>query len=99
MPDLSSLVAPVLAFVGGVFSLFVARRLGLGPVQAEYVSLLRGMSDAQQKRIADLELQAGKDKDEIMRLRQRIGDLEQMVDDLRADIRAMRANRSRRRPE
>jgi hypothetical protein len=97
VPDISSLVAPLLAFVGGVFSLYVARKLGLGPVQAEYVSLLRGMSDAQQKRIGDLELQAGKDKDEITRLRQRIGDLEQMVDDLRAEIREMRALRRTKR--
>lgn len=95
MPDLTSFVAPVLAFVGGIFSLYVARRLGLGPVQAEYVALLRGMNDVAQKRIADLELQAGKDKDEITRLRTRVGDLEQTVDDLRAEMRELRKRRAR----
>lgn len=96
MPDLSAFVAPALAFFGGIFSLYVARRLGLGPVQAEYVALLRGMNDVAQKRISDLELQAGKDKDEIKRLRERIGDLEQTVDDLRHDIRELRAARRRK---
>lgn len=96
MSDFSPFVPPALAVGAGIFSLWAARKLGLGPVQAEYVSLLRGMNDVQQKRIADLELQAGRDKDEIARLRERIGDLEQTVDDLRADLRELRKRRGSR---
>lgn len=55
MPDLTSIISPILALVAGAASLFVAQKLGVGPVQREYVDLLQGMNVTQKERIDQLE--------------------------------------------
>lgn len=74
-----ALAAPIVTVIAGVVALRVAAKLGVGPVQTQYVALLRGIVDALTTRNTELE----KDNE---RLEARVGELERVEDELRAEL-------------
>jgi predicted nucleic acid-binding Zn-ribbon protein len=78
-PLLPAIAAPLLAIASGFVGLRLASKLGVGPVQAQYVALLKGMTDAQQERIEQLETENGD-------LRKRVGTIEKERDGDRRDF-------------
>lgn len=91
MPDLSPFVSPILALVAGAASLFVAQKLGVGPVQREYVDLLKGLNVTQKERIDELEA-------ENARLHAQIQELRDELEELRQQVFELRQQRARRKP-
>ena len=87
MPDIGTVVTfvvlPLLSILASVAGLKLASRLGVNPVQAQYVALLRGMNTAATERIAQLET-------ENKGLKSKVATLERRERELRADIRDLR---------
>lgn len=49
------IVGPLLAIAAGVLGLWAARKMGLMPVQTQYMELMRGLVNAQKQKIDGLE--------------------------------------------
>lgn len=83
---LAALITALGAVAVSVIGVRVANRLGLGPVQGQYVTILRELNAAKDERIRQLEAEKDDDRERIEHLEQRVEDLETTVFNLRQQL-------------
>lgn len=90
---LAALIAPAAAIVSSVLGLRLANKLGIGPVQGQYVDILRELNSAKDEKIRDLESRVDELEKERAEDREEISDLRQEVFDLRKELSERRGRR------
>ncbi len=83
---LAALIAPAAAIASSVLGLRLANRLGIGPVQGQYVEILSKLNAAKDERIEHLESRVDELERERTEDREKIDDLEQTVFELRTRL-------------
>lgn len=83
-PVLAATITAGGAIAVSVIGVRVANKLGIGPVQGQYVEILSKLSAAKDERIKQLEAEKAEAFERIEHLEQRVEDLENTVFRLRA---------------